>query len=588
MLFSVLALRLLGLQYFRHDYYSQYAEENQLQRERIVSPRGIIKDRNGNALVDNVPSFDIVHPSRGEGDLKRTIERLYTYLPLDTSDIYARFASWEKRNRGLPFPVIQNANKIVISFVRENYDLFPNLRVETNARRRYVKGAFAAHLLGYVGEVNDQFLARSANVGYYSGDLIGKAGIENICERFLRGEDGQRVVAVNASGAELGEVKELLKPPIPGRDVTLTIDAMLQEHLEGLISPLGAGAGVVMNVEDGSLLAVVSVPQFDPNRFALGIDRDEWERLSRAKDKPLFNRFLQAAYPPGSTLKIASVYTILTHGLVAPSEALVYCTGVHRFGNRLYKCWKSWGHGYMNLYTGFVQSCDSYFYRTGELMDVDDLAASTRQFGLGSRTGIDMPNEAEGLVPDRAYYNERYGKGQWTQGLVLNNVIGQGEFLASILQMCRIAASVANGGYLVQPHVIKQIDGEPVGVYARKKIKLLDGATLSFLQRGMEGVVNNEDGTGRASRLPGLIAAGKTGTAQNPHGEDHAWFIGYAPAHQPEIAIAILIENAGHGGAISAPIAREFYKKYFNPEGSATVLSGVGPVERSRSIEENE
>jgi penicillin-binding protein 2 len=585
-LFSLLGLRLFGLQYFRHDYYSQYAEENQLQRERIMSPRGIIRDRNGVALVDNVPSFDIVLAWTGESDLRLTAEKLLAFIPLDTADVYARFAPWIKRNRGLPFPIVQNANKPVISFVRENQDLFPNLRVETTARRRYVNSSMAAHLLGYVGEVSDQFLASSAQDGYFSGDLIGKAGIESICERFLRGEDGQRVVAVNASGSELGEVKELLEPPVPGKDVILTIDGRLQEHLESLISPLGAGAGIVMNVEDGALLAVVSVPQFDPNRFALGINQDEWDRLSRAEEKPLFNRFLQAGYPPGSTLKVISVYTILTHGLVRPSESLVYCTGVHRFGNRLFKCWKSWGHGYMNLYSGFVQSCDSYFYRTGEIMDVDDLAASARQFGLGSRTGIDMPNEVEGLVPDRAYYNVRYGKGQWTQGLMLNNVIGQGEYLASIIQMCRMAASVANGGYLVQPHVIKHIDGEPAGVYSRKKVNLLDGTTLSFLQRAMEGVVHNEDGTARASRLPGLTAAGKTGTAQNPHGDDHAWFIGYAPAKKPEIALVILVENAGHGGAISAPVAREFYRKYFSPDDSTAVLSGANAGMRVRAMEE--
>jgi penicillin-binding protein 2 len=577
-LFSVLAARLFGLQYIQHDHYSQYAEENQLQRERIVSPRGLIKGRQGVVLVDNVPSFDIVLPWRSEDDVRRIIDRLYSYIPLDTSKIYARFALWTKRNQGLPFPVVQNANKLVISFVRENYDLFPKLRVETNARRRYVNGAFGAHLLGYVGEVDDQFLARSANHGYFPGDLVGKTGIEGVCEQYLRGGDGQRVVAVNASGTVLGELKELLKPPTPGKDVTLTIDAHLQEHLEGLISPLGAGAAVVMDVEDGSLLAVVSVPQFDPNSFALGINQDEWNRLNGAKDKPLFNRFLQATYPPGSTLKIVSVYTLLTNRLVSPQEALVYCTGAHRFGNRIFKCWKSWGHGYMNLYSGLVQSCDTYFYKTAEFMDVDDLASASRQFGLGSRTGIDLPNEIQGLVPDRDYYNKRYGKGKWTQGLVLNNVIGQGEFLASVLQMCRAAAAVANGGYLVQPHVIKHVEGEPTGVYARKKIGLLEGYTLSFLQRVMEGVVQGEDGTGRASRVYGLKAAGKTGTAQNPHGEDHAWFIGYAPAKNPEIALAIVVENSGHGGAIAAPVAREFYREYFTPDDSTAVLSQTEPA----------
>lgn len=572
-LFSVLAVRLFDLQYIQHGHYAQYAQENQLQRERIVSPRGLIKDRHGVVLVDNVPSFDIVIPWRGEKDVRRTVDSLHVYIPLDTSKIYARFALWKKRNRGLPFPIVPNADKFMISFVRENYDLFPKLRVETNARRRYVKGAFGAHLLGYVGEVSDRFLARSANSEYYPGDLVGKIGIESICERYLRGGDGQRVVAVNASGTVLGELKELLEPPTPGRDVTLTIDAGFQELLEGLITPFGAGAAVVMDAEDGSLLAVVSVPQFDPNSFTIGLDRDEWSKLNNAKDKPLFNRFLQATYPPGSTLKIVSTFTLLTNRLVVPQEALVYCTGAHRFGNRVFKCWKSWGHGYMNLYSGFVNSCDSYFFEAAEIMDVDDLAAACRQFGLGSRTGVDLANEIQGLVPDREYYNKRFGKGKWTQGLVLNNIIGQGEFLTSVLQMCRAVAAVANGGYLVQPHVIWQVEGEPTGVYARKAVKSLEGYTLNFLRRAMEGVVQGEDGTGRASRVYGRKAAGKTGTSQNPHGNDHAWFVGYAPADKPEIALAILVENAGHGGAISAPIAREFYRAYFAADDSTTILS---------------
>jgi len=227
----------------------------------------------------------------------------------------------------------------------------------------------------------------------------------------------------------------------------------------------------------------------------------------------------------------------------------------------------------MNLYEGLVQSCDSYFYKSAEIMDVDELANAARQFGLGSRTGIDMPNEIQGLVPDRAYYNKRYGKGKWTRGLVLNNIIGQGEFLTSVMQMCRVAAAVANGGYLVQPHVITQVEGEPTGVYARKRVKSLEGYTLSYIREAMKGVVHGEDGTGRASRVEGVMAAGKTGTAQNPHGEDHAWFIGYAPADKPEIAIAIVVENSGHGGAVAAPVARSFYSKYFAPDDTTTVLS---------------
>lgn len=559
-LFVVLAGRLFLLQQVRYSYYAQYARDNQLQRERIVSPRGLIRDRNGIVLVDNVPRYDIVLPWRDEAAVRMTVLQLNRYLPLDTTRIFDRFELWKKRNRGLPFPLLQDADKRVISFVRENYDLFPKLRVETNARRRYRNDQLGAHLLGYVGEVTDQFLA--GNRDYRVGDIVGKTGVEALCESYVRGKDGQRVVAVNAAGTVLGEVREMLEPPERGSDVTLTIDGDLQRVMEQLIAPHGAGAAVVMKVDDGAILTAVSLPQFDPNSFAMGLPREEWEALNAAPEKPLFNRFLQATYPPGSTLKIVSTYGILTEQIVPADQVLVYCTGAHRFGNRVFRCWKSWGHGYMDLASAFVQSCDSYFYEVAERMDVDVLADACRDFGLGSRSGIDLANETQGLVPDREYYDSRYGKGKWTQGLMLNNIIGQGELLTSVLQMCRVAAAVANGGYLLQPHVIQSIEGRPSAVFTRKRIRRLDASTVAFLQRVMQGVVQDEYGTGRACRIPGFQSAGKTGTAQNPHGEDHAWFVGFAPADAPEIALAILVENAGHGGSVAAPIARQFYEAY--------------------------
>jgi penicillin-binding protein 2 len=571
--FAVLTGRLFGLQFFEYENYSQYAQENQLQRERIVSPRGLIMDRDGEVLVDNVPSFDVVMPWRTGSEVRQAVTELNTWVVLDTTAIFERFESWRRRNAGIPFPIVQDADKLLISFVRENQDRFPKLRVQTNARRRYRRGAFAAHLLGYVGEVSDDFLAQTNTRGYLPGDIMGKTGIEGVCESYLRGEDGQRVVAVNAWGTVLGELTELLQPPAPGRDVTLTIDVDIQQQLEDLIEPYGSGAAVVMNVEDGSLLAAVSMPLFDPNSFALGIKQEEWTKLNTAEDKPLFNRFLQATYPPGSTLKVVSAYTVFTEQLVSPRERLVYCTGAHRFGNRVFKCWRSWGHGYMNLYDAIVQSCDTYFYKVAEMMDVDALAEGCREFGLGSRTGIDLPNETQGLVPDREYYNRRYGKGKWTQGLVLNNIIGQGEYLTSVLHMVRVAAAIGNGGYRVQPHVIKQIEGEPTGVYPRKKIRRLAGYTLNYLRAAMEGAVNDEDGTARAFRMQGVRLAGKTGTSQNPHGEDHALFIGYGPAEKPEIAIAVVVENAGHGGSVAAPIAGALFRDYFAPPDSLSVLS---------------
>ncbi|UCG53076.1 MAG: penicillin-binding protein 2 [Candidatus Latescibacterota bacterium] len=578
LVFSVLIGRLFYLQHVKHEYYSQYAEENQLHRERIVAPRGLIKDRNGTPLVDNVPSFDIVLPWRNKGAIRDVVSDLCVYLPLDSARIFLRFDAWAKKNVGAPFPVIQDANKFVISFVRENVDLFPQLRVEKRATRRYRFGEFAAHLLGYVGEASDEFLTENRNRGYYPGDMVGKTGIESVCEDYLKGEDGQRVVAVNASGTVLGDLPHLSRPPKPGSDVVLTIDAGAQDLLEKLVAPWGAGAAVVMDVHDGAVRAAVSLPQFDPNSFARGIPQAEWDRLYGAKEKPLFNRFLRATYPPGSTLKVVSVYTILANRLVDPREALVYCTGAHRFGNRVFKCWKPEGHGYMNLYGGLVQSCDSYFFEVGEVMNVDDLADAARAFGLGEPTGVDLSNEARGLVPDRSYYNRRYGKGKWTQGLVLNNIIGQGEYLATVLQMCRVAAAVANGGRLVQPHVIESIEGEEAGVLTTKNIRNFGPRTLDFVRRAMLGVIQDRHGTARSGKIAGFKTAGKTGTAQNPHGEDHSWFIGYAPADDPQIAVSIVVENAGHGSAVASPISRDFYLSYFDliPPDSVVTQQTVG------------
>jgi len=562
-LLLILVGRLFYLQRIKHAYYSVFAVENQLQRERIIAPRGLILDRDGVALVNNVPSFDVVLPWKYKKNLHAVVRGLNVYIPLDSAEIFARTETWEKKHGGAPFPIIPDANKIEISFVRENVDLFPQLRVKTRSNRKYRMGVFASHLLGYVAEADDEFLAENKQRGYLTGDMVGKTGVEGACEEYLKGEDGQGVVAVNASGTELGDLPHMSRSPVPGKTITLTIDAKAQAALENLIASRGSGAAVVMDVRDGSIVAAVSLPQFDSNSFARGIEKAEWDRLSTAAEKPMFNRFLAATYPPGSTLKVVSTYAILLNRVVNPAAALVFCNGSHRFGNRVFHCWKPEGHGSMDLYNGFVESCDSYFYEVGEILDVNDLAGASREFGLGSPTGVELANEARGLVPDRDYYNRKLGKKGWTQGLMLNNIIGQGEYLVTALQMCRVAAAVANGGYLVQPHVIKEIEGTPPAAHPKVKIEHMTPAIIEFLERAMRGVVQGPHGTGRGSRIPDLLAAGKTGTAQNPHGEDHAWFIGYAPADDPEISVAIVIENAGHGGAVAAPVCRDFYLEYF-------------------------
>lgn len=576
--FLILAIRLFSLQLVQYDHYAQFAKENRLLLERISAPRGLIEDRTGRILVDNVPRYEILVPWERERRMLKRIRTVIDAFSLDSVAVISNYAAWKKRNSGLPFPVITDADKIMISIIRENGDLFPKLKVHTQARRRYRFEQMAAHILGYVGEVTDENISGENRRGYQPGDLIGKMGLERTCEEYLRGFDGQRVVEVNAAGAEMSELREHSTPPVPGETIRLTIDADLQSYLETLLADWEAGSAIAMRVDNGAVLAAASVPQFNPNDFATGITQAEWDALFSSKRKPLFNRILQASYPPGSTLKVVTAAAALENNIVTRDQVLTYCTGAHRFGNRIFHCWKETGHGYVNLYSGFVQSCDSYFFELAEAMDVDELANTARAFGLGEKTDFDLQGETVGLVPDRTYYDRRFGKGKWTQGHVLNNAIGQGEFLATILQMCRISAAVANGGYLVQPHVIESIGGVPAKDHAQQKIPGLSPAIVSFLQGAMRGVVRDQQGTAHWSSSKEISFAGKTGTSQNPHGNDHSWFISYAPAENPEIAMAVIVENAGHGSTVAAPITRDFYRRYFLPDTSAAPsLSNKGP-----------
>jgi len=568
----VLCGRLFFLQVIQHDQYAGFARDNQLQRERIPAPRGFIKDRAGHILVDNVLHFEVKMPWHTREDVSGTVAQLAAWLPLDTTRIMQHFDAWKKKNGYAAFPVIPDAGKFTVSFVRANSDRFPTLRVVSKARRRYRKGTLAAHLLGYVGEVGDAEINQRGERRYYPGDMAGKTGLELQYENKLRGTDGQRVLEVNASGLVLGELTDLSTPPRAGANLYLTIDAALQARLEELLTGDKPATGVVIDVHDGAVLAAASYPTFDPNLFATGIPQAALDALLNDDAKPLFNRISQARYPPASTLKIVSTAAILSNDLVDPGEILVYCSGIRRFGNRIYRCWKASGHGAMNLMTAFIQSCDVYYYKVGEIMDVDMLAATARDFGLGAPTGIDLPGETSGLVPDRKYYDRRLGSGKWTQGQMLNNIIGQGEYLVSVLQLVRVCASVANGGYLVTPHLVNHVEGEAPVAWSRRRVPELAPKTVSFLRRAMRGVVDDADGTAHWTRLDWLATAGKTGTAQNPHGGHHALYVAYAPADDPEIAMAVIVENAGHGGEIAAPIARDFFASYFG----ATVSTRIG------------
>jgi len=564
--FVILIVRLFTLQVVQHEQYAQFARDNQLQRERIPGPRGYMRDRTGRIIVDNALHFEVVMQWRTRDDVQNTVRELAAYIPVDSTKAMARFDAWQKRYGRVAFPLIPDADKFIISFVRENWMQFPKLKVESRLRRRYPDHSVAAHVFGYVGEVTTEEIAGAPEGVLVAGDFLGKAGLERQYEDDLRGTPGQRAIEVTASGTALGEISELSTAPTPGRELFLALDYDMQEYLDSLLATRpNPSAAVVLDVETGGIIAAASRPAYDPNAFAMGLSASLVGDLLQDPSKPLFNRISQARYAPASTFKMSVAYAILTNQIIDPGRVLVYCDGTHRFGNRIFKCWKEEGHGGMNLMSAIINSCDVYFYRAGEMMDVDVLAQAAIAFGYDGKTGIDLPIEVSGNVPTRSYYDKRFGKGRWTQGLMLNNTIGQGEYLATVLHVARMSAAIANGGWLVQPHFVERTDSTAAMEPTRTRIPGLEGATLSFLQRAMLGVVETPGGTAHWTRIPWLQVAGKTGTAQNPHGDDHSWYTAYAPADKPEIALAIIVENAGHGAEIAAPLARDFMAEYFRP-----------------------
>ncbi len=562
--FTVLVVRLFTMQVVEHEEYAQFARDNQLQRERIPGPRGFMRDRTGRIIVDNALHFEIVMQWRSREDVVGTLRDLASYIPVDTTRAMARFDAWQKRYGRMPFPLFPDADKFVISFVRENWSEFPALKVETRMRRHYPPAGIAAHVFGYVGEVTTDDVA-AADAGVYEpGDFLGKAGLEREYEEDLRGVPGQRAMEVTASGTSLGEVPELSIAPVAGRDLYLALDYHIQCFLDSLLSARpNPSAAVILDVKTGGIIAATSHPVYDPNEFARGVSPSLLNDLLNDETKPMFNRISHARYPPASTFKMIVAYAILTNRVVDPGRVLVYCDGTHRYGNRTYRCWEERGHGGMNLTSAIIHSCDVYFYRAAEMMDVDMLAEAASAFGFDEKTGIDLPVEVAGNVPTRRYYDKRYGKGRWTQGLMLNNAIGQGEYLGTVLHVARMSAAIANGGWLVEPHFVDHLAGETRTEPERVRVPDLDGSTLAFLQHAMLMVTEQQGGTANWLRIPWLKYAAKTGTAQNPHGDDHSWFTAYAPAEDPQIALAVIVENAGHGSEVAGPISRALLMEYF-------------------------
>jgi penicillin-binding protein 2 len=597
-IFGLLILQLFSLQVLQGNKYRDLSEENRIRVEVLTAPRGEIRDRKGRLIADNVPSFTVtidpfdktyVHdPAR----LDSTIARVSRIVGLDPEVAFAKV----KRERSQSFLAIRlkrNVDLASVAYVAEHRAELPGVEVEAEPLRRYPLGPFASHLLGYVGEVSDKELEDPKFAStYMRGDLIGRMGIERQYEKLLRGVDGKRFVEVNALGRKaelLGDKRPIL--PKRGEDLTLSIDLDLQRAAEEAFQPGARGAVVAMDPRTGEILALVSKPNYDPNEFSTGITRARWEELSQGGNYPLFNRAIQASYPPGSTLKPFVALAGLSLRAITPMTTFADpCLGYYQFGRRRFGCWEHEGHGWTSLRSAVQHSCDVYFYQLGLRIGLDRLSSFMTRLGALDRTGIDLPQERRGLFPTAAWYDKHYGTGRWSKGLILNLAIGQGESGLTPVKLAQITSVLASGGTLWKPHLLKSVEKD--GREDRSALPRADtlqthidyaAKDVASVRDAMVAVVNDQGGTGGQARVDSVTVAGKTGTAQNPHGNDHALFICFAPASKPEIVIAVLVENAGHGSTIAAPLAQKVLQAYFHPAPPDTAAAPKAQTVASRS-----
>lgn len=579
-IFLLLALRLWHLQVIDAGRYSDLSERNRIRYVAMAAPRGAIYDRDGELLVDTRPAFGVSVLRQEVEERDRLLERLGHYLGAERSELLAR---WEKGSRypaWRPVPLADDIGRDAMEVIQENGVNLPGLLTEVRPVRFYPYGEAGAHLLGYLGEVTERELQSETFSDYRPGEFVGKSGLEKFLEKYLRGREGQRRVEVDVRGRELRLLE--IQEPVPGNRVFLTLRRDVQLAGEMAFGDK-AGAAVAIEVKTGEVLALVSRPAFNPALFARGISGQEWIALLQDPRHPLQNKAIRGQYPPGSTFKTVVALAALDAGVAGPSTS-VNCQGSFRLGNRDFRCWKKEGHGYTDLKKAIKESCDVWFYKVGLDLGIDRIAAMSRALGLGAPAGLELDGEKGGLIPDRQWKRKIYGV-PWYDGETVNSSIGQGYVLATPMQLAVMTAAVANGGRVLRPHLVKQVQDlegnillavtpETVNTVALKE------ADLRAVRGGLEAVVNEPGGTAWSSRLAEVRMAGKTGTAQvvklkddKDRGReqlyqhrDHALFIAYAPANDPQVAVAVVVEHGGHGGSAAAPIARAMVASYLGIE----------------------
>ncbi|MBI4526292.1 MAG: penicillin-binding protein 2 [Deltaproteobacteria bacterium] len=596
LVFLLLVGRLLLLQLFQGERFTYLSENNRIRLKKIPGTRGMVFDRKGNLLVDSRPSFDLLFVPEDAAEPESTLRRLARILGRNENDYLNAVNLHESRP---PFGEIVLGKDIdwasVVAVETRQFDL-PGVTLRIRPRRSYWNEGMAAHLVGYLGEIGPKQLKTQDKRGYTMGDEIGQFGLESRWETYLRGQSGGQQVEVDALGRRIRVLHEV--EDVPGHSVFLTLDRDLQAKAFDALRGK-EGAIVVLDVQNGSVLALASAPSFDPNAFARGIKPEEWRSLTKDRMHPLSNRAIQGQYPPGSTYKIVLAVAALEEGLIDPATR-IFDPGSFTVGNRSFRDWKERGHGWVDLHRAIVESCDVYFYQLGQRIGVDRMAHYARALGLGDKTGISLEHEKGGLIPDIAWKKKRFGQ-PWFPGETPSISIGQGYVNVTPLQMANLMAAVANGGKVYRPWFVRKVeslDGSLIREYGPELIHSvpLKETTLSFVRNALRDVVNSGSGTGGRARSNLVEIAGKTGTAQvaEMRGKytkseqlsyfvrDHAWFVAYAPAENPRIAVAVLVEHGGHGGSAAAPLAKAVIEQYISQSQSSpemTQASRWGPID---------
>ena len=553
-IFTILFFRFYHLQIYQHSKYEEKAGNNSVRKISIHAPRGIIYDRNGIPIVDNRQIYDLAvipFDVTDQFDYAMVSQR----TEVSTDELRDKIAKGkESFHRFRPIPIKRHINFETRSHLEENKLSLPGTIFSEFPARTYPRNAKLTHVLGYLRVVTD--LSTSIpNQGweYKLGDVFGFSGIERVYESNLRGRDGTEYRLVDIYGIDHGVYQDTPgQKPTPGESITLTIDIQLQSLIEELFEGK-KGSAICMIPTNGDVLAFVSAPDYDLNSFAGPVPIDLWEEWNTNPEKPLINRGIQGLYPPGSTFKLIGAALAKEKGIVG-DDWTINCNGVYHLGDRDFHCWNTNGHGIVNMDRAIHQSCNIYFYHLIQKLTFNNWKEMAESFGFGTSTGIDLLGEKAGLVPGKVYMNTKYGKFGWAIGNLLTFIIGQGDVLVTPLQVVQLMNIIATKGATKSPHILLDRPSENITVS-------LKTSTWNFLQQATWNVVNHEDGTGKAAKVSGCEVHGKTGTAQNPHGEDHSWFAGYiVKGNTPILSLAVLVEHGGKGSVEAASISHKIFK----------------------------